>query len=351
MSTDRRPGITARAQDLKAAGVAGTTDALRARAYLEPVLGIDTRPAPEPAPAPGPQPQAPAGQPAPAPAAPAASAAAVPCRPRPRASRPGAAAQATARPGSRARPARATAAQAARTRGPAAAAKINLTIPLTTLLGLADHPGEAAGFGPIDAALARDLAARAAAAPATTWCVTITDRRRPPHRPRLRPTQPASRKATAGGHQPRPPGNRATSPRPARPPGPPAAGIWRLRPVPGHPGLAVTFEPVAVTGCDHRHQTPAHDPGARLRHLVQIRDPACTWPACRRTAENCDFEHTMPWEQGGPTCSCNTGPRCRHHHHAKQAPGWQLTQDPPGYHTWTTPAGRTYTTGPATYPT
>ncbi len=42
--------------------------------------------------------------------------------------------------------------------------------------------------------------------------------------------------------------------------------------------------------------------------------------------------------------------RCRHHHHAKQAPGWQLTQDLPGHHTWTTPSGRTYTSGPATYP-
>jgi hypothetical protein len=44
------------------------------------------------------------------------------------------------------------------------------------------------------------------------------------------------------------------------------------------------------------------------------------------------------------------GARCRHHHHAKQAPGWRLDQHQPGYHTWTTPSGRTYTTGPTTYP-
>ncbi len=48
--------------------------------------------------------------------------------------------------------------------------------------------------------------------------------------------------------------------------------------------------------------------------------------------------------------ACNAGPRCRHHHHAKQAAGWSLTQPLPGYHTWTTPAGRSYTTGPTTYP-
>jgi hypothetical protein len=58
----------------------------------------------------------------------------------------------------------------------------------------------------------------------------------------------------------------------------------------------------------------------------------------------------VPWDQGGRTCACNAGARCRHHHHAKQAPGWQLHQHQPGYHTWTTPAGRTYTTGPTTYP-
>ena len=46
----------------------------------------------------------------------------------------------------------------------------------------------------------------------------------------------------------------------------------------------------------------------------------------------------------------NHGPRCRHHHHAKQAHGWKLEQNQPGYHTWTTPAGRRYTSGPIQYP-
>jgi hypothetical protein len=59
--------------------------------------------------------------------------------------------------------------------GAAGGAKINLTIPLTTLLGLTDHPGEAAGFGHIDADLARTMAAQAAASPHTTWCITVTD--------------------------------------------------------------------------------------------------------------------------------------------------------------------------------
>jgi len=31
-------------------------------------------------------------------------------------------------------------------------------------------------------------------------------------------------------------------------------------------------------------------------------------------------------------------------------PGWALTQTQPGHMTWTTPSGRTYTTGPTSYP-
>jgi hypothetical protein len=112
----------------------------------------------------------------------------------------------------------------------------------------------------------------------------------------------------------------------------------------------VDLEPIAVTDCDHRRETGAHDPSDRLRHLVEIRDGECTWPPCRRAARRCDFEHAIPWEQGGKTCACNAGPRCRHHHQQKQAPGWRLEQHLPGYHTWTTPSGRQYTTGPATYP-
>jgi hypothetical protein len=50
----------------------------------------------------------------------------------------------------------------------------DLVVPLATLLGLAERPGEIQGFGMLDPALARDLAAAAAASPHTTVCVTVT---------------------------------------------------------------------------------------------------------------------------------------------------------------------------------
>ena len=54
------------------------------------------------------------------------------------------------------------------------AASINLTLPLATLQQLADRPGHGHGLGPLDPALARDLAAAAARSPHSTWCLTIT---------------------------------------------------------------------------------------------------------------------------------------------------------------------------------
>ena len=247
--------------------------------------------------------------------------------------------------------------------GPPPAAAINLTIPLTTLLGLTGHPGEAAAFGPIDATLARTMAAHAAGNPATTWCITVTDehghptahgcakpgrRGKPRHTKDLGGSPPGGRTSPPG--EDTTPASTKTSP-PGTGSGPPGEyGTWRLR-LPGRSlDLTAALEPLAVTECDHRHQTSAHDPGRTLRHLVEIRDGECTYPPCLREARRCDFEHAIPWDQGGRTCSCNTGPRCRHHHHLKQAAGWTLQQNQPGYHTWTTPAGRRYTTGPITYP-
>jgi hypothetical protein len=229
---------------------------------------------------------------------------------------------------------------------------MNLTIPLGTLLGLADRPGDAHGLGAIDPALARTLAAAAATNPRTTWCVTITDQDgHPTAHGCARPVRPARSTQGTGGT-----GNRdgpAFTPDDDHvPPSRDGHGRWRLR-TPGLSGRDYTIEigPLSVTDCDHRDESAGYQPSDRLRHLVEIRDGQCTWPPCRWAATSCDFEHAVPWDQGGRTCACNAGARCRHHHHAKVAAGWRLEQHQPGYHTWTTPSGRTYTTGPTQYPT
>ena len=102
--------------------------------------------------------------------------------------------------------------------------------------------------------------------------------------------------------------------------------------------------------CAHRREVDRYRPSVVLEHLVGVRQRVCAFPGCARAARRCDVDHTIPYDQGGRTCECNLAPLCRRHHQAKQAPGWHLDQTKPGTMTWTTPSGRSYTTGPSLYP-
>jgi hypothetical protein len=230
-----------------------------------------------------------------------------------------------------------------------------LTVPLVTLAGLADRPGQMSGTGPLDPWLARDLAHAAAASPRTTWCVTVTDEHG--HavghgcgRPEPRKCGKREKPGTAGGARDGPADGFSLTPEAGRD-GPPAgSGTWRLRtPGPG-PDLIIELVSLITQDCDHRFQAQGHDPGVRLRHLAAIRHGTCASPVCRRPARQCDFEHNIPYEAGGRTCLCNAGPKCRHDHRVKQHPRWNVTQHPDGTFTWTTPSGRSYTTEPTRYP-
>ena len=169
-----------------------------------------------------------------------------------------------------------------------------------------------------------------------------------PHTPGRRDTPGPGRPGPASTPGPDGPG-RFTFTR-EQGPGPPGGyGRWRLRPG-GDRDLLADLEPLAITDCDHRHESAGYQPSDTLRHLIHIRDGDCSWPPCRRNARRCDFEHGIPWDRGGRTCICNGGPHCRHHHHQKQDPGWTVEQPQPGYRVWTTPAGRQYSAGPTEYP-
>jgi hypothetical protein len=277
------------------------------------------------------------------------------------------------------------------------AARTNLTLPLATLLWLADRPGTLPGIGPVDPALARDLAAAAARHPASTFCLTITDphgrpvahgcgrppprgqhehdtpggaaRDGPPHPPG-EDHQPAGSKHRTPGDEHGPPGGYGTirlstaaftgatgGPDGGGADGTAGGGAGGAGTAGGTDGaagggrdLVFTLEPLAGP-CDHRHQATGHDPGRMLRHLTGILNAHCTFPPCRRPEHTCDYEHSRPHDQGGRTCLCEAGPACRHDHRAKQAPGWQVEQaGARGWFRWTTPSGRTYLSRPTQYP-
>jgi hypothetical protein len=193
-----------------------------------------------------------------------------------------------------------------------------MTIPAATLLDRAGRPGEMAGIGPIDPALARDLAAAAARTRRSTWCLTVTDAEghaighgcaRPA--PDARHTSRAHRQkpGRAGGADP--PGGPAFALIQAGEPGPPSGyGTWRLTTgVLGQPDMIIAVGPIPAGDCDHRHEAKRHDPGVLLRHLAQVRHATCTGPGCRRPAERCDFEQNIPTKRAaGPACAMGTRP-------------------------------------------
>ena len=306
------------AGELRKAGLEGGMDELRARAFLNLVLGKDSRPR-------GPQAAGTTGQDG-------------GTAPSPGADPAGGAAQQPPGPG----PAGAAA-------GGGFAGQVTLTVPLGTVTGRADRPGELAGLGPVDPWLARDLAAAAARNPATTWCVTVTDQHGHAVGHGCARPEPKSHRQRAG---PGPPGPAGFCLTPASRDGPPGGyGTWRLRTPGGGPDLIVAIGTLDTQHCQHTYQARGHDPGARLRHLSQVRHATCTSPICRRPASQCDFEHNTPYQAGGRTCLCNGGPKCRHDHRLKQQPGWTVDQLPDGTFRWTTPAGRSYDTEPTRYPT
>jgi hypothetical protein len=302
------------AGELRTAGLEGGMDELRARAFLDLVLGKDSRPR---------DPQA-------ADAAGKDNGAAGGASTGGRAQQP---------PGA----------------GPAGeaaggfAGQVTLTVPLGTAAGLADRPGELSGLGPVDPWLARDLLTAAARNPKTTWCVTVTDEHGHAAGHGCARPEPRSHSKRAGPGPP--PGQAGFSFTPASRDGPPGGyGTWRLR-IPGSgPDLIVAIDTLATHDCQHQYQARGHDPGVKLRHLSQVRHATCTSPVCRRPASQCDFEHNTPYEAGGRTCLCNGGPKCRHDHRLKQQPGWKVDQLPDGTFRWTTPSGRSYDTEPTRYP-
>ena len=299
--------VEQRALDLRAAGIPGTLEELRVRAYLDLLQERRTSltvPGPGPAGTPataGPQDTSPEGNGGgpgscgpdygPGGRGPAGA---------PRGSGPG------GRPGA--------------DTGPSLAALVNITVQWPTLTGHSAAPAEVGGYGtstpPTPATWPPQPPATPAPAGASPHCT---------------PTAPPPPTAAHPAATPHPPASaRATGPGPDPPP-----GSW---PQDWISGLHITMTPITRGSCDHPHAETGYRPSRKLRHLVRARNAWCTAPGCSRSAARCDVDHTIAWDHGGLTCECDLAPLCRHHHRCKQAEGWRLEQPEPGVLIWHTPA-------------
>jgi hypothetical protein len=162
---------------------------------------------------------------------------------------------------------------------------VNLTVPLSTWLGLTAQPGEAAGHGPLDAATSHDLASRLARQPGNHWCLTVTS--------------PDGRAIGHGCARTGPPGTTGPPGQRAGPGSDPY--VWLA-------GVKIRW--LETGACGHARETRAYQPSPGLRHLIKTRDRTCSFPGCRRAARRCDDDHTIPHDQGGRTCECNISPLC-----------------------------------------
>jgi hypothetical protein len=151
------------------------------------------------------------------------------------------------------------------------AATVGVTVPISTLLGIDDHPAHLHGYGPITAEVARRIAAQG------TWRRLLTD---------------------------------------------------------------------PVTGALLDYGTTRYVPPADLVEHVNARDRSCRFPTCTHPAETCDFDHTTPASEGGPTSTSNGGPLHRTHHNDKTHHDWRLEQPDPGRFVWTAPTGHVYEVDP-----
>lgn len=164
---------------------------------------------------------------------------------------------------------------------------IELTCDLPTLLGLADHTAELAGWGPVIADIARQIAA-ARSTPDTVWRYSITH-------------------PVTGGliHH----------------------GTTRKRPAPP----------------DESPQRDARRaPTGRQRSFVVARDRTCRGVGCRVPARRTEIDHIRDHAHGGPTQVWNLDCKCTACHRLKDG-GWKVHRNRLDDVVWTSPLGHTYT--------
>jgi len=248
--------------------------------------------------------------------------------------------------------------------GQAAGGMLDLSLPWRTLAGICSEPGHLGRIGPVTAVQARQLAGLAARNPAAEWRIIVTTpgghaitvTRIPRPRPRERDGQPPPGDGTglAGRVTLTIPDDILAHPPPRGPgPDPPGETVARALQTAARAAARArdsAHADAAAGGCAHRSASPAYRPPPRLQDYITARDLTCRFPTCRQPAWRGDLDHTIPYDKGGPTCRCNLGGLCRTHHQLKQHPHWRLEQTAPGAFQWTTPASRTFSATPDTYP-
>lgn len=229
---------------------------------------------------------------------------------------------------------------------------LQLTMAASTFVRADDMPGELAGYGPIPAALARDLAEAT-----DRFRPVLTDEaghvlargnrthptsllRRPSPPPGATGDHPRGASGASGDHPRGSSGGSGDHPRGSSggsghhplgaDAGPVLVGPAGLVMAPSATdvGVAPSARPPASPDAPRK---VGYRPDTALRRLVLARDETCTFPGCRQPGPVCDLDHIEPFDDTRPaeaqTCPENVQALCRHHHLAKTHHGWTMRRD------------------------
>ncbi|WP_405490606.1 DUF222 domain-containing protein [Nocardia sp. NBC_00511] len=220
---------------------------------------------------------------------------------------------------------------------PARKALVQVGVSAHTLAGLADNPALLAGFGAIDADLARQLARHARFEIIPEHPSSIEPTGHATVDGRARPADTSHSRQAAVNNRARPTGT--SHARQAAP------ELRAATPI-------STGEQVYLAAAGEMR----YRPNTRLAHRIRALDGGCRAPGCAIPAAATDIDHQDRYnhrspESGGRTVESNLGCRCRRHHRTKTLAdnglnGWKVIHHPDRRVEWRSPSGGSITTTP-----
>jgi len=220
-----------------------------------------------------------------------------------------------------------------------------VTVAASTLAGTDNALADLAGYGPITADMARDIADQDAQ---FTTIITDDDGTYTGQHPG--PPHPANPSPTPSGHPA--PQNPGPGPGPGPGPANPHGGSLRGRVQLSAHNARYLIELINTCGAKdpvaylHRLGLIAansYHPSAQLRRHLIARDRTCRFPGCHIPATSCQIDHIHPFTTDLPpwaqTIETNLHLLCRHHHQLKTAKTWRVWRDQHGTTHWISPWG------------